>query len=73
MLHITKFYTQSQNTKTHDDLLAGHHPGNDSSQHGVVIDKCDEGLGEISIAGNVHWDTAMEDWSSFTKRKRTVF
>lgn len=68
MLQI-KFYTKSQNTKTHDDFFAGDHSCNDTPQHSVVTNKCDESLGEFSIAADVHRDTAVEDGNSFTENK----
>lgn len=63
-------HTKSQETKAHDNLLAGHHPCDDPAQHAVVADECDECLGEFSIAADVHGNTAVEHGDGLTANMR---
>lgn len=65
-------FTQSQHTKTHDDLLAGHHSSNDSSHDAVVSNKCDESLGKFSVTADVHRDAAVEHRDCFTINKKKM-
>lgn len=60
-------FTQSQQTKAYDDLLAGQNPSDDAREHGVVVDERGEGLHELGVAGDVLRDAAVKHRDAFAE------